>query len=68
MDVSTLLSTERAAAFSSEGPYAEFYKCEFHSSQDTLFTSNSPQYYKNCVIEGMTDYIFGESNAVFEIT
>ena len=66
LDVSARLSTERAAAFSSEGPYAEFYKCEFHSSQDTLFTSNSPQYFKDCVIEGMTDYIFGESNAVFE--
>jgi len=59
-------STERAAAFSAEGPFAEFLGCEFHSSQDTLFTSNSPQYFKNCVIEGMTDYIFGESNAVFD--
>ena len=66
LDASARLSTERAAAFSAEGPYAEFYKCEFHSSQDTLFTSNSPQYFKNCVIEGMTDYIFGESNAVFD--
>ena len=66
LDVCSRSATERAAAFSSEGPYAEFYGCEFHSSQDTLFTSNSPQYFKNCVIEGMTDYIFGESNAVFE--
>ena len=66
LDVCLRSSTERAAAFSSEGPYAEFYGCEFHSSQDTLFTSNSPQYFKNCVIEGMTDYIFGESNAVFD--
>ena len=66
LDVCSRSSTERAAAFSAEGPFAEFYRCEFHSSQDTLFTSNSPQYYKNCVIEGMTDYIFGESNAVFE--
>ena len=66
LDVCSRSSTERAAAFSAEGPYAEFYGCEFHSSQDTLFTSNSPQYYKNCIIEGMTDYIFGESNAVFE--
>ena len=66
LDVCSRASTERAAAFSAEGPYAEFYGCEFHSSQDTLFTSNSPQYFKNCVIEGMTDYIFGESNAVFD--
>ena len=66
LDVCARTSTERAAAFSAEGPFAEFYNCEFHSNQDTLFTSNSPQYFKNCVIEGMTDYIFGESNAVFE--
>ena len=66
LDPAARKSTERAAAFSAEGPYAEFYKCEFHSSQDTLYTSNSPQYFKNCLIEGMTDYIFGESNAVFE--
>ena len=66
IDVCSRSSTERAAAFSSEGPYAEFYGCEFHSSQDTLFTSNSPQYFKDCIIEGMTDYIFGESNAVFD--
>ena len=50
LDVCSRSSTERAAAFSAEGPFAEFYGCEFHSSQDTLFTSNSPQYYKNCVI------------------
>ena len=66
LDVCSRSSTERAAAFSAEGPFAEFYGCEFHSSQDTLFTSNSPQYFKNCIIEGMTDYIFGESNAVFD--
>ena len=66
IDVSARQSTERAAAFSAEGPFAEFYNCEFHSNQDTLFTSNSPQYFKNCIIEGMTDYIFGESNVVFD--
>ena len=46
--------------------YAEFLNCKFLSSQDTLYTGGSPQYYKNCLIEGQTDYIFGGSNAVFD--
>ena len=66
LDVNSREATERAAAFSVEGPYCEFLNCQFLSSQDTLFTGSSPQYYKNCLIEGQTDYIFGGSNAVFD--
>ena len=66
LDANTREATERAAAFSVEGPFCEFYKCQFLSSQDTLFTGSSPQYYKECLIEGQTDYIFGGSNAVFD--
>ena len=66
MDPNTRGATERAAAFSAEGDFCEFYNCQFLSSQDTLFTGSSPQYYKNCLIEGQTDYIFGGSNAVFD--
>ena len=37
-------------------------------SQDTLYTGNSATnlYFKNCRIEGNTDYIFGDGNAVFD--
>ena len=66
LDVNSREATERAAAFSVEGAYCEFFNCKFLSSQDTLFTGSSPQYYKNCLIEGQTDYIFGGSNAVFD--
>ena len=66
LDANSREATERAAAFSVEGAYCEFYNCQFLSSQDTLFTGSSPQYYKNCLIEGQTDYIFGGSNAVFD--
>jgi pectinesterase len=36
--------------------------------QDTLYaaTQCSRQYYKNCYIEGTTDFIFGQATAVFE--
>ena len=43
----------------------QFLNCKFFSSQDTLFTCVSPLYFKNCLIEGQTDYIFSGSNAVF---
>lgn len=45
-----------------------FFNCRFLGFQDTLFTyaDNSRQYYRNCYIEGTTDFIFGWSTAVFE--
>lgn len=66
LDVKAKSSTERAAAISIESPYSEFLNCIFYSSQDTLYTGASPIYFKSCVIEGQTDYIFGAANAVFD--
>ncbi len=36
--------------------------------QDTIYaaTGSSRQYYKNCYIEGTTDFIFGQATALFE--
>ena len=65
-DVKSREATERAAALSVEANYAEFLNCRFYSSQDTLYTGASPLYFKNCLVEGQTDYIFGASNAVFD--
>ena len=66
LDVKTKDSTERAAAISIEANNVEFLNCNFYSSQDTLYTGGSPLYFKNCIIEGETDYIFGGSTAVFD--
>lgn len=45
-----------------------FNNCRFLGFQDTLYTyaENSRQYYKNCYIEGSTDFIFGKATAVFD--
>ncbi|MDB5250534.1 MAG: Pectinesterase [Segetibacter sp.] len=44
-----------------------FKNCRFLGFQDTIYTDyNARQYYKNCYIEGTTDFIFGPSTAVFE--
>lgn len=47
---------------------AVFRNCRFLGFQDTLYTwgRGSRQYYKNCYIEGTTDFIFGASTAFFE--
>ncbi len=65
LDVRAKSCTERAAACCVEADYAEFYHCEFLSSQDTLYTA-TPAYFKECKIQGNTDYIFGSGDLVFD--
>jgi pectinesterase len=50
------------------GDRAKFVNCRFLGFRDTLYVYGygSRQYYKNCYIEGTTDYILGSSTAFFE--
>ena len=68
--VDSKAATERAAAFVNRqgADKLEFLNCAFIGSQDTLYTSNKPtdSYYKNCYIEGMTDFIYGDGDVLFE--
>ena len=58
----------QAVAVRIEGHVVIFNNCRFLGFQDTLYPhgERSRQYYKNCYIEGTTDFIFGWSRAVFE--
>ncbi len=58
----------QAVAVRVDGDKVTFANCRFLGNQDTLYPhgENSRQYYKNCYIEGTTDFIFGWSTAVFE--
>jgi pectinesterase len=58
----------QAVALRIEGDRAFFENCKMLGFQDVLFLSGSgvKQYFKNCYIEGTTDFIFGASTAVFE--
>lgn len=58
----------QAVAVRVDGDRTIFENCKFLGNQDTLYLhgKESRQYYKNCYIEGTTDFIFGWSTAVFE--
>lgn len=58
----------QAVAVRVDGDRVVFINCRFLGNQDTLYLhgKDSRQYYKNCYIEGTTDFIFGWSTAVFE--
>ncbi len=66
----------QAVAVLTAGDKTAFENCRFLGFQDTLYTKgtqdnpdknkSSRNYFKNCYIEGTTDYIFGAGTAVFE--
>jgi len=58
----------QAVAVRIDGDRIIFDNCNFLGFQDTLYprSDNSRQYYKNCYIEGTTDFIFGASTVVFD--
>ena len=58
----------QAVALHTEGDCLTFINCRFLGHQDTIYTGNarSRQYFKNCYIEGTTDFIFGPATAWFE--
>lgn len=58
----------QAVALHVEGDRATILNCNILGNQDTLYTASgsSRQYYKDCFIEGTTDFIFGEATVIFQ--
>ncbi len=58
----------QAVALHTEGDHLVFINCRLLGNQDTVYTgvANTRIYFKNCYIEGTTDFIFGPSTAWFE--
>ncbi|MEI8110742.1 MAG: pectinesterase family protein [Chitinophagia bacterium] len=57
----------QAVALRVEGNRAAFIHCKIIANQDALFLSGSgvKQYFRDCYIEGTTDFIFGAATAIF---
>ena len=70
VDVASSNYKERAAVMYINGSAdrAEFYRCSFISNQDTLGSgkAGTHAYFKECLIEGTTDYICGGGDCVFD--
>jgi len=58
----------QAVALHAEGDRCVILNCRLLGNQDTLYVGidSSRQYYKNCFIEGTTDFIFGPATVVFQ--
>lgn len=58
----------QAVAVRVDGDMVAFINCSFLGFQDTLYPhgEKSRQYYRDCLIEGTVDFIFGWSTAVFD--
>lgn len=58
----------QAVALHTEGDRLSFINCRFLGHQDTIYTgkASTRQLFKDCYIEGTTDFIFGPSTAWFE--
>ena len=56
----------QAVALSVHSDRSEFRNCRFLGWQDTLYTAWGRQQYRDCLIEGHVDFIFGAAAAVFD--
>lgn len=58
----------QAVALHTQGDRLKFVNCRILGNQDTVYTGgiNTRLYFKDCHIEGTTDFIFGPSTAWFE--
>ena len=58
----------QAVALHTEGDRLKFINCRILGNQDTIYTGAkfTRLYFKDCYIDGTTDFIFGPSTALFE--
>lgn len=58
----------QAVAIHVEADRVQFDNCTFKGNQDTMYLAGEGgrQYFRNCLVEGTTDFIFGEATVLFE--
>jgi pectin methylesterase-like acyl-CoA thioesterase len=59
-------SGSQAVALRTTGDRQQFLNCRFVGYQDTLYTHEGMQYFRNCYVQGNTDYVFGGATAVLQ--
>lgn len=56
----------QAVAFRNQGDMSALVGCHILGYQDTLYVQTNRQFYRNCVISGTVDFIFGTSATVIQ--
>ncbi|KAF5205783.1 Pectinesterase/pectinesterase inhibitor [Thalictrum thalictroides] len=56
----------QAVALLVSSDFSAFYNCRIDANQDSLYYNSKRQYYRNCVISGTIDFIFGMGTALIQ--
>ncbi|QHO57648.1 pectinesterase/pectinesterase inhibitor PPE8B [Arachis hypogaea] len=56
----------QAVALRSQSDLSVFYRCEISGYQDSLYAHSNRQFYRESIITGTVDFIFGRAAAVFQ--
>ncbi len=59
-------SGSQAVALRTNGDRQQFLGCRFVGYQDTLYTHHGLQYFRDCYVQGNTDYVFGGATAILQ--
>lgn len=57
----------QAVALRISGDKATFYNCQFYGFQDTLCDDANRHFFKDCLIQGTVDYIFGSGKSLYVV-